>query len=70
MFSLIPSDANDPQGLMLRKAPNKQTNVQAPFHKQHDIIVTEFGTYEKEYNSEFVFRDMNTLLHLKDSMVF
>ena len=24
MFSLIPSDANDPQGLMRRKAPNKQ----------------------------------------------
>ena len=26
MFSLIPSDANDPQGLMRRKEPNKQTN--------------------------------------------
>ena len=26
MFSLIPSDANDPQGLMRRKKPNKQTN--------------------------------------------
>ena len=26
MFSLIPSDAKDPQGLMRRKAPNKQTN--------------------------------------------
>ena len=25
MFSLIPSDANDPQGLMRRKEPNKQT---------------------------------------------
>ena len=24
MFSLIPSDANDPQGLMRRSAPNKQ----------------------------------------------
>ena len=48
---------------------NKQTSKHQ-FHKQHDIIFTEFGTYEKEYNSEFVFRDMNTLLHLKDSMVF
>ena len=28
MFSLIPSDANDPQGLMRRKEPNKQTNKQ------------------------------------------
>ena len=26
MFSLIPSDANDPQGLMRRLAPNKQIN--------------------------------------------
>ena len=26
MFSLKPSDANDPQGLMRRLAPNKQTN--------------------------------------------
>ena len=26
MFILIPSDANDPQGLMRRKEPNKQTN--------------------------------------------
>ena len=26
MFSLIPTDANDPQWLMRRKAPNKQTN--------------------------------------------
>ena len=26
MFSLIPSDANDSQGLMRRKEPNKQTN--------------------------------------------
>ena len=25
MFSLIPSDANDPQGLMRRYEPNKQT---------------------------------------------
>ena len=25
MFSIIPSDANDPQGLMRRSAPNKQT---------------------------------------------
>ena len=25
MFSLIPFDANDPQGLMRRKEPNKQT---------------------------------------------
>ena len=25
MFSLIPSDANDPQGLMRRKETNKQT---------------------------------------------
>ena len=25
MFSLIPSDANDPQGLMRRLASNKQT---------------------------------------------
>ena len=28
MFSLIPSDANDPQGLMRRKESNKQTNKQ------------------------------------------
>ena len=28
MFSLKPSDANDPQGLMRRKEPNKQTNKQ------------------------------------------
>ena len=28
MFSLIPSDANDSQGLMRRKEPNKQTNKQ------------------------------------------
>ena len=26
MFSLKPPDANDPQGLMRRKEPNKQTN--------------------------------------------
>ena len=26
MFSLIQSDANDPQGLMRRKEANKQTN--------------------------------------------
>ena len=31
MFSLIPSDANDPQGLMRRKEPNKQTNIIFPF---------------------------------------
>ena len=28
MFSLTPSDANDPQGLMRRKEPNKQTSVE------------------------------------------
>ena len=28
MFSLKLSDANDPQGLMRRKEPNKQTNKQ------------------------------------------
>ena len=28
MFSLILFDANDPQGLMRREAPNKQTNKQ------------------------------------------
>ena len=27
MFSLIPSDANDPQGLMRRYAPNKQYDL-------------------------------------------
>ena len=27
MFNLMPSDANDPQGLMRRKAPNKQTKT-------------------------------------------
>ena len=27
MFDLIPSDANDPKGLMPRYAPNKQTKV-------------------------------------------
>ena len=28
MFNLIPSYANDPQGLMRRQAPNKQANIQ------------------------------------------
>ena len=31
MFSLIPSDANDPQGLMRRFEPNKQTNKYVSF---------------------------------------
>ena len=35
MFSLIPSDANDPKGLMRRKEPNKQTLTTA----QKDIFI-------------------------------
>ena len=37
MFSLIPSDANDPQGLMRRKEPNKQTN-KTSYHYQNNCI--------------------------------
>ena len=38
MFSLIPSDANDPQGLMRRSAPNKQTKTVAMVTKIADKI--------------------------------
>ena len=38
MFSLIPSDANDPQGLMRRKEPNKQTNKTKPVLSGHSKI--------------------------------
>ena len=38
MFSLIPSDANDPQGLMRRKEPNKQTNKQLDFISKSAIL--------------------------------
>ena len=34
MFSLKPPDANDPQGLMRRKEPNKQTNKQIAYALQ------------------------------------
>ena len=37
MFSLIPSDANDPQGLMRRKEPNKQTKFS--FEVEEEVIV-------------------------------
>ena len=41
MFSLIPPDANNPQGLMRRKAPsqtNKQTGLSE--RKKHQTIET------------------------------
>ena len=45
MYSFIPSDANDPQGLMRRKEPNKQTNKQISFWCQprvHYLIYSFF----------------------------
>ena len=36
MFSLVQTDANDPQGLMRRKEPNKQTNKN--FHSLKSIF--------------------------------
>ena len=48
MFSLIPSDANDPQGLMRRKEPNKQTTksvIYEPCFSQPGL--TQTGLYDK-----------------------
>ena len=49
MFSLIPSDANDPQGLMRRLEPNKQTNYALVYigqvHQGHIKIVTVIAAF-------------------------
>ena len=42
MFSLIPSDANDPQGLMRRQEPNKQTNY-CTLSDRHLIFYNKHG---------------------------
>ena len=39
MFSLIPSDANDPRGLMRHLAPNKQSNKNKSLILLEDIIL-------------------------------
>ena len=49
MFSLIPSDANDPQGLMRRKEPNKQTN------KQANIFLSSWRNRELQMSAESMY---------------
>ena len=52
MFSLIPSDANDPQALMRRYEPNKQTNYKYPaywatFRLMADNVIAPSGEFRK-----------------------
>ena len=75
MFSLIPSDANDPQGLMRRKEPNKQTKqcvgCDAPFTVRHFLL--ECGDFAQVRNNCFHVDNMKELfqdIHIDSIMTF
>ena len=50
MFSLIPSDANDPQGLMRRKEPNKQIQAKVDVYVPNPLRCYQCQVYGHHEN--------------------
>ena len=52
MFSLKPPDANDPQGLMRRKEPNKQNKRKNKL--AYSVLCLNNSFFQKQYETRYI----------------